>query len=178
MQQNPFPTTDHKHRDVGRRPVGGRRPNHSIASLPDGDIRVPDMCDDFALPTDIAAKVYITNPATKRRLTDADNNECWIEVHGYHSEAAQKWRFDREETLRKLGREMTAEEADVNLAEMLASLTVNWQLIAPTGRKLDVPCNYDTAHKLYTSPEQRWLRQQVLDFLGDLATFAPAGWRN
>lgn len=137
-----------------------------------------DLFADFALPIDRTAKCYIANPATKVRLKDADGNECYIEMHGYHSQPAQTWRNDREEKLRTLGREFTPDENEDDLGEMLARLTVDWQLIAPTGNKIDVPCTYENAKKLFTSAEHRWMRQQVIDWLSELKNFLPPSWIN
>jgi hypothetical protein len=136
-----------------------------------------DLFADFALPTDTTSKCYIVNPATRQRLKDADGEECWIETYGYHSESAQKWRADREETLRKLGRDFNDEENEQDLGDMLARLTVNWQLVAPTGKRVSVECNYTNAKKLYTSPQHRWMRQQLIEWLGNLGNFLPDFWK-
>jgi hypothetical protein len=135
-----------------------------------------DLFADFALPSEATAKCFIVHPITKTKLTDADGNECWIELHGWNSKAAQAYRFEREDELRRLGRDLTSEELYDGLGAMIARLTIAWQLIAPTGQKIAVPCTTENAVSLYNSLDHRWIREQVILFLNSEGNFLPAGW--
>lgn len=137
---------------------------------------MPDMFADFALPADLTAKFYPTKPGSLARLMADDGTACEIEFYGWHSKAAQDFRFSREDRLRKLGRDMTPAEAYDDLGDMLATLTVSWVLVAPTRRVLDTPCNFDTARALFNGIDHRWLRQQCIDFLNTEGNFLPASW--
>lgn len=144
---------------------------------------MPSPFDDFALPADKPARFFPLRPDTAKRITlrpaeeGAPERACWIDLLGWHSEAAQAYRFAREEKLRSMGRDFTPAEAYADLAEMLASLTVAWDLIAPTGRALEVACNFDSARRLYGDLNQRWLRQQAVDFLNNESNFVPDTWK-
>lgn len=139
---------------------------------------MPGMFDDFAIAPDLTARFYPTRPGSGRRLTDASGEACWIDLMGWNSKAAQDFRYAREDRLRRLGREMTAQELYDDMGAMLATMTVAWNLIAPTGRRLDVECNHDNAVSLFNSIDQRWLRQQAVDFLNNEGNFVPPGWRS
>lgn len=137
---------------------------------------MPSPFADFALPADLTGQFYPVRPGTGRRLTDAEGRVCVIEMRGWHSKAAQDYRFAREEKLRKLGREFSPQEAYDDLGDMLAVLTASWVLVAPTGRHIDLPCTFDNARALYNDIDQRWLRQQAVDFLNTEGNFVPPGW--
>lgn len=138
-----------------------------------------DLFNDFAIPADLTGKCFITHPAKKSRLKASDGDaECYIEFYGWHSTAAQDFRFEREERLRRLGREMIGEEAYADLGDLIARLTVSWVLITPTGKMLDIPCTYENAKKLYNGLDFRWMRQQVIDFLNNESQFIPSSWKN
>jgi hypothetical protein len=135
-----------------------------------------DLFADFAVPADLTGKCYITHPATKKRLRADDGSECYLELRGWHSSVAQEFRFEREERLRRLGREMTGEEAYEDLGDLCAQLTASWNLVTPTGKKLDIECSYENARKLFNSLDHRWMRQQAIDFLNNEANFLPSSW--
>lgn len=138
---------------------------------------MPDMFDDLAVPAELTAQCYILHPGKKTRIKNANGEEAYIEVYGWHSAAAQRFRFEREERMRRLARELSAEESYDDLGDLIAQLTVSWKLITPTGRMLDVECNYENARKLFNGLDHRWLRQQVIDFLNNEANFIPPSWK-
>ena len=140
---------------------------------------MPGLFDDLAMPADLRARFHPISPASGRRIASADDPDdvCWLDLLGWNSQAAQDYRYGRDERLRKLGRDFTSEEAFRDFGDFLATLTADWHLVAPTGRVLGVECNYDTARQLWNGTEFRWLRQQAMDFLNAEGNFIPASWR-
>jgi len=139
---------------------------------------MPGLFDDLALPADLSAKFYPTRPGTGRRIADEAGEMCWIELLGWNSRAAQDHRFAREEKLRRTGRLPSPQEDYDDLGEMLARLTVGWQLVAPTGQRIDAVCDFTTARSLWNNPDLRWLRTQAVAFLDAEGNFIPPGWRS
>lgn len=148
---------------------------------------MPGAFDDLKLPADRSARFYPLHPGTRRRIFPAEGAEgaeggeggeaCWIELRGWHSAAGTEHRHKREERLRRIGRDLTPAEADGDMADMLAALTVAWRLVAPTGRALDVPCNFDTARELWADPDMLWLKGQALGFINNEGNFLPDSWK-
>lgn len=139
---------------------------------------MPGMFDDLAVPQDLTARFYPTRPGTARRITDESGEACWIDFMGWGSRPAQDYRFAREDRLRKMGRDLTPAEAHDDLGDLMATVTVAWNLIAPTGRTLGVECTHDNALALFNSIDHRWLRQQAVEFLNSEGNFVPPGWRS
>jgi len=145
---------------------------------------MPSPFEDFALPVDAPAKFHPINPATSRRIlrkvedgAPPDDEPCWISFLSWHSQAAQDWRNGRDDKLRRLGRAYTSAEEYEDFGGQLAAVTVDWRLIAPSGRLLEVRCDFDRARELWNGLEFRWLRFQAIAFLADDANFLPPSWR-
>lgn len=127
----------------------------------------------LALETDNPARMTIRHPKTNLPLRDAAGNEAYIDLLSSDSEAAVKAK--RSVTNGRLAMrnrtKITSERLESEAAEILASLTKGWHLIALDGSPIDLPCNHQNAIDLYSAPQMVWLREQVDEFTSDRANF-------
>ena len=95
---------------------------------------MPDIFDTLALPIARTAKFMLVHPVSREPLLDEAGQQGWIELLSWESEKAQEHRLARDNVLRKLGRDFTAEEEWADMGQMLAKLTVGWHLVGLDGR--------------------------------------------
>lgn len=134
---------------------------------------MPDIFDTLALPTDRSARLMLIHPVTRAPLVDEAGQQGWVELLSWESEEAQAHRFARDNAMRKLGRDFTAEEEWDDMGKMLARLTKAWHLVGLDGRALSVPCSFDLAVGAYNATGLRWLRNLAIAFLNTSGNFFP-----
>lgn len=121
----------------------------------------------MALAVDRPSRLALLHPVTKLPLRDAEGGEAWIELLSWDSAASEAHRIERDDRARRLGRDLTAEEANQDMAAHLAALTTGWRLLTLAGAALDVPCSPEAARALYGDRVLKWVRVQVLEHLNN-----------
>lgn len=130
----------------------------------------------LALEVDTPARMVIKHPVTGLPIRDSDGNEAWIDLYSSDSEAARK--AQRTITNGRLAMRNRAAIDAARLeregAEILAVLTVGWNLISLDGQPIDVPVSQANALELYLDRGLAWIREQADVFVGDRANFEKA----
>ena len=70
---------------------------------------------------------------------------------------------------KKKKRDFSFEESERSSVELLAALTLGWEGLELNGE--DVPFSYEAALGLYSDPNNKWLREQVDEFVNDRSNF-------
>ena len=130
----------------------------------------------LAIAVDAAARMIIKHPYSGLPIRDADGNEAWIELHSSDSEPARK--AQRAITNGRLAMRnrnaVDAQRLETEGTELLADLTVGWNLLSLDGEKIDVPFSRGNAVELYADRHMAWIREQVDAFVGDRENFSKA----
>lgn len=144
---------------------------------------MPKPFAGLCLQVDKPGRCYLNHPVTGGPLvigkppaadetTDAiRERQAYVEVVSWHSTAAQDFRFEHEDRLRRERRELSSREEFDHMGSWLARMTTGWRLAALTGEAVDIECSYDIARDLYNAAETRWLRNDVLAFLSNQGNF-------
>lgn len=130
----------------------------------------------LALEVDAPARMTINHPNTGLPIRDAKGDVAWIDLYSNDSQIAVKARrLITNSRLRMRNRDaVDAERLEIEGTELLADLTVGWNLLAPDGSKIDVPYSRQNAIELYSDHAIPWLREQVDTFVGNRANFSRA----
>lgn len=126
------------------------------------------------LAVDQPFRMVLVDPHTRQPIRDADGNEAYIEHYSADSEAARK--HQRAISRRRLamrGRlKLTPEEIEAEGIELLATLTIGWNLVGRDGTKIDVPFSQENARELYSNPAIPWVKEQLDDSASERANFS------
>lgn len=129
----------------------------------------------LALGVEQPARMIILHPVTRQPLRNTETGEdAYVDILSAGSAVGRA--HDRSVTdkqLRARGRRMTAEEIEADITEKIAKLTRGWSLVTLDGEPLAVAFDAAAARELYSLPELAWLRDQALEFAGDLGNFRP-----
>ena len=128
----------------------------------------------MALAVDRPSRLKLLHPVTKLPLRDQEGGEAFIDLLSWDSAASQAHRIQRDDRVRRLGREMTAEESQQDTAEHIAALTVCWRLVALDGRPMEVDFSPEAARLLYGMRELAWARFQVVEHLNNRGNWQQA----
>lgn len=128
---------------------------------------MPSPFAGMALAVDTPQRLHLIHPVTREPL------DAWLDLLSYDGQASQRHRAERDERVRRLRRELTAEEAADDLAGHVAALTAGWRLRTLDGGELDVPCTPENARLLYGDRALSWVRLQALEFLADRGNWKP-----
>lgn len=132
-----------------------------------------DLVAGLAVSTDKAGRMTIKDPYSRRPLVNAETEEpAWIDVLSDVSKVGAA--FAREMTDKALGRRgrvTKAEELEDDLSQKAARLCVGWSLLTLAGEPIALPFTAGNARELFQMSEMAWLRDQVLEYAGDLGNF-------
>ncbi len=135
-----------------------------------------DAFSGLSLSVDKPARMPLYHPITQQPLRSSDGQEAWVEVLMPESAAGRE--FERRTIEKRLSRrqgvKVTPEEIEQAAIDRLAVLTTGWSLVGLSGQAIDVPFSNEAARQLYANPACTWLRDQVVEFLGNRSSFAPA----
>lgn len=112
-------------------------------------------------------KMPVRDPRTGLPLKFSDGTEPFIEFASPDSDRALSAFFAMQDTIRD-SEKLTDRERDALKVELLANVTVNWNL------RLDgkaLPCTVDDAKRLYASEEFAFLRTQGESWMERRANF-------
>jgi hypothetical protein len=127
----------------------------------------------LAVKSDVPARMTVMNPYTRMPVLHAETNEpAWVDVLSESSKAGTRWlREATDKALARRGRTAKADDLDADLCAKAARLTTGWFLLNFSGEPIDVDYSPAMARDLFAMPEMTWLREQVLEFAGDLGNY-------
>lgn len=139
------------------------------------------MSEFAALGLNVSASVRmpIIYPGDDEPLKDEEGKEAYLEL--LSEDSAEGRAFERRlsrDVVRKLrrgGRKAVDDEDPLEFqVDKLCTLITGWYLVAPGGKRIDVPFSVDKARALFSDPSLTWLRKQALFFVADAANFTKA----
>ena len=129
---------------------------------------------ELELDFDHGERMPLRHPKTDEVLTDEDGNEGYIQL--LSSEADKPSEVFRKLANRRLKRERkgqvsTIEQVEADNVELLVACTVDWHLVTPDGKAIDLDCTEANARAVYANPKISWIRNQAQEFANDSANF-------
>lgn len=123
------------------------------------------------------AEFALKDPATKRPIKGDDGENVIFHVIGKHSEtyikAQTRITNRRLKEVRGRGPQSSAEELEDEAIELLSVAVVSWTNNFKVDA-LQLECTPVNVRRLLSDPRFRWIREQVDEFVGDIANFLPA----
>lgn len=126
----------------------------------------------LGLAVEVPSRMTILHPVTRQPLRNALGEETYIDLLSASSSVARAHdRVTTDARIKMGNRRISAEEIEASINERLALLTRDWSLATLDGDPIDVPYSAANARELYALPELSWLRDQALEFSGDVGNF-------
>jgi hypothetical protein len=135
----------------------------------------PDLAAfDTTAACDRGFELELVNPITKEPLGSfitvvGKDSTAFTEHTRRVSNATLRRQFERQRK-GKDGEPVTIEKIEAEAIDLLVACTTGWRNISYN--KEPLPFSEENARKLYT--EQKWVRAQVDEAIGDLENFIPA----
>lgn len=137
------------------------------------------MTDIFAgvgLAVDRPYRREIIHPGTGLVLRDVDGNAAYVDVISGDSQKARTLQQSIQSARTKLrpGQFLTAEELIAERAELMAGLTIGWNLLRLDGTPTGIAFSADVAKQLYANPSCSFWLEQATEASNVRANFIPA----
>ena len=126
----------------------------------------------LGLAIEVPSRMIILHPVTRYPLRNTLGEETYIDLLSASSSVGRAHDRTMTDARIKMGnKRYSAEEFENSVNERLATLTRGWSLATLDGDPIDVPYSPANARELYALPELSWLRDQAIEFIGDVGNF-------
>jgi hypothetical protein len=136
-----------------------------------------DIFEGVGLAVDRPTRVEIVHPGTGKTLRDAEGNPAWIDVvsgDSARARSAQAALSTARAARQRPGDSMSAEDYLAERAEMLAAITIGWNVLRLDGTKVDVPFSAANAKALFMHEGCGFWMEQGYAAANTRANFIPA----
>ena len=120
------------------------------------------------------ASLHLRHPGTDALLYCDDKSPMTIDLVGEHSEeykaTTRRW---QNETLRRPGRKLSAEQIEERSLDLLVAVTKGWHLQWDDGM---LPFSPQQARDIYGDREYGWIKSQVEAYVFEQANFLGESW--